>query len=74
MKEEVMETTIESALKIISNPSVSEWRKSYWIKVVRNEIAGYKAVNLYNQASLLEKRLNAVTSSAVQQETSSSIR
>jgi hypothetical protein len=69
-----METTIETALKIISNPSVAEWRKKYWVKVVRDEIAGYKAISLYNQATLLEKRLNAITSSTIQQETSSYIR
>jgi len=58
-----MDTTVEVALKIIQSPQVSDWRKKYWIQKVKEEIDGYKAVNLYNTATLLEKQLNAVASS-----------
>ena len=61
-----MDVTIRTALKIISTLPDKTWRKSYWISVVQEEIDGYKAVGLYNQATLLEKELN----DAIQQEVS----
>jgi hypothetical protein len=55
-----MDVTIDTALKIISNPSVSAWRKVYWTKLVKDEVSGYRVAKLYSQAEMLEKRLNSV--------------
>ena len=60
-----MDTTTRAALQIISNPSISDWRKRYWIQRVKDEIAGYRLVKLETQASWLEKQLNAVISNKV---------
>jgi hypothetical protein len=54
-----VDTTIEVALKIISNPSIADWRKKYWINMVEDEISGLRAVGLGHQADLLEKQLTA---------------
>jgi hypothetical protein len=54
-----MDTTITWALKIISNPTVSDWRKAYWITVVADEISALKIGNLYGRAKQLEKDLNS---------------
>ena len=62
-----MDTTMPTALKIISDKTVSDWRKRYWIQRVTDEISGFRLVKLDSQANLLEKQLNvAVTSSKVQ--------
>ena len=60
-----MDSTIQTALKIISNKSISDWRRRYWIQRVKDEIAGYRLVKLETQASWLEKQLNAVISNKV---------
>jgi hypothetical protein len=61
-----MDTTIETALSIVSNPSISAWRKAYWTKKVRDEIAGYRIAKLYFQADALEKQLNVALLKRVQ--------
>lgn len=57
-----MDTTIETAIKIISNPSISAWRKVYWTKLVKDEINGFRVAKLYSQADALEKQLNVAIS------------
>jgi hypothetical protein len=58
-----MDTTIEVAMKIISNPSISVWRKAYWTNKVKEEIEGYRVIGLEKQAILLEKQLNIAVAS-----------
>ena len=59
------DTTMQTALNIISSKTVSDWRKRYWVQRVKDEIAGYRLVKLETQASLLEKQLNATISNRV---------
>jgi hypothetical protein len=58
-----MDNTMECAINIISNPATSNWRKCYWINVVTDEISGFRAVGLNEQAELLENQLKVATTS-----------
>lgn len=60
-----MDTTVQTALKIISNKTISDWRRHYWVQRVRDEIDGYRVVKLESQATLLEKQLNVAISKTV---------
>jgi len=53
-----MDTTIKSALKIISTPTILDWRKAYWISVVTDEISALKVGGLFGRAKQLELDLN----------------
>ena len=57
-----MDTTIENALKIIANPIITDKRKNYWIKVVKDTANGFRVAKLYSQADLLEKQLRFAVS------------
>ena len=60
------DTTMQNALKIISNPEIMPWRKAYWINFIKDEIAGLFTAGLESSARDLKNQLNAVTSSKVQ--------
>jgi hypothetical protein len=52
-----MDTTIENAIKIIANPVISDWRKQFWVKTVKEEIDGLCVAKLFSQAEVLENQL-----------------
>ena len=59
-----MDTTMNSALMIISNPNITKPRKDYWINRVKDEIAAFFCAGLMTSARELENELNAVISSS----------
>ena len=53
-----MDTTIQNALNIIANPSISDWRKQFWVKIVKEEIDGLCFADLFTQAQTLDIQLS----------------
>lgn len=54
-----MDTTIKTALSIVANKTVSDWRKAYWITVITDEISALKTGAFYAKAKQLELDLNS---------------
>jgi hypothetical protein len=62
-----MDTTIQTALNIISKLPDGSWRKIYWINFVENEVYALRSVKLGKKADLLENSLHvAIASSQIQ--------
>jgi hypothetical protein len=56
-----MDTTVQTALKIISTLSDENWRKKYWIGRVTQEIFDYRSTGIalcIQEADTMEKELN----------------
>lgn len=60
-----MDITMQTALKIISDKTISDWRRRYWVQRVKDEVAGYRLVKLDCRATLLEKQLNSIISNKI---------
>jgi hypothetical protein len=54
-----MDSTIEYALKYVSDPYMAEQRKNYWIRVVNQEISGLYSTKLNARGTLLQSQLKA---------------